>query len=62
MNFNNELITTILDLTKVIRDILLPFAIVLFLIGIIKDTWDYFTAKDKIEIDEEQIDEPEDKK
>ena len=55
MNFNNELITTILDLTKVIRDILLPFAIVLFLIGIIKDTWDYFTAKDKIEIDEESI-------
>ena len=55
MNFNSELISTILDLTKVIRDILAPFAIVLFLIGVIKDTWDYFTAKDKIEIDEESI-------
>ena len=55
MNFNSELIATILDLTKVIRDILAPFAIVLFLIGVIKDTWDYFTAKDKIEIDEESI-------
>jgi hypothetical protein len=53
--YDIDMVLDVIEITKEIRNVLIPFAILFFVIGVLKDLYDHFLGDQKLEVDEDSI-------